>query len=128
MNGCGCIHVSNNEGGCVRACVCACACVRVCVRVCVCVCVCVCVSITASSWATTYLTQQERLLDTAAQVFILFLFESVVLTDSISLLKSDHPDSCNGQAERSGCRHRHASDRSSLTLEILSMILCLQWH
>ena len=69
-------------------------------------------------WATTYLTQQERLLDTAPQLLILFLFESVVLTDSNNLLKSIHPDSCNGRAERSGCRHRHASDRpSSLTLE-----------
>jgi len=42
----------------------------------------------ALNWATTYLTQQERLLDTAPHVLILFLFESVVLTDSISLLKS----------------------------------------
>jgi len=35
-----------------------------------------------SLWAMTYLTQQVRLLDTAPQLLILFLFERVFFTDS----------------------------------------------
>ena len=40
------------------------------------------------AWATTYLTQQERLLDTAPQLLIQKAFESVIFTDSDDTLKS----------------------------------------